>query len=201
MASKQNQSDTKLDRLVEIYKLQTRLTSDISNRRITTNRFYQVLLSGLILIFFTFLQHRGKFFSEEAMNKLVIEKTMIVVGILGAYLSWIWCLSVNAYLELNSRKYKALKKLETELEYQFFTHEWELLGEKRKYLNYRQLSKFEVYLPYLFLIFFFALYLNGLFKMPNKFYLLCLLLLLPQIISVFIMILRPFLQKKDTSHE
>ena len=48
--------DGKQERLVEIYKLQAQLTNSVSNRRTTTNRFYIVVMSGLILIFSTLIE-------------------------------------------------------------------------------------------------------------------------------------------------
>ena len=132
MNEKQNENmDGKQERLVEIYKLQAQLTNNISNRRTTTNRFYIVVMSGLILIFSTFLQNKDKL-PTELLNIVSIEQLIVILGVLGLSLSWIWCISVNSYLRVNSRKYEALKKLEDELEYQFFKDEWEFLADDEK---------------------------------------------------------------------
>ncbi len=45
------QSDGNQGQLIEIYKLQAQLANSISGRRITINRFYIVVMSGLVLIF------------------------------------------------------------------------------------------------------------------------------------------------------
>ena len=65
------------------------------------------------------------------------------------------------YLDAISRKYEVLKKLESQLEFQFLTDEWELLGETRKKHSYRRLAMREVFLPYLFYGGFFLLFVIG----------------------------------------
>ena len=175
MNEKQNENmDGKQERLVEIYKLQAQLTNNISNRRTTTNRFYIVVMSGLILIFSTFLQNKDKL-PTELLNIVSIEQLIVILGVLGLSLSWIWCISVNSYLRVNSRKYEALKKLEDELEYQFFKDEWEFLADDEKEKTYWQRSRIELTLPSLFFICFTVLMGFGLYNFPNKLYLLFLI--------------------------
>ena len=175
MNEKQNENiDGRQERLIEIYKLQAQLTNNISNRRTTTNRFYIVVMSGLILIFSTFLQNKEKL-PTELLNIVSIEQLIVILGVLGLSLSWIWCISVNSYLRVNSRKYEALKKLEDELEYQFFKDEWEFLADDEKKKTYWQRSRIELTLPSLFFICFTALMGFGLYNFPNKLYLLFLI--------------------------
>ncbi len=175
MNEKQNENiDGRQERLIEIYKLQAQLTNNISNWRTTTNRFYIVVMSGLILIFSTFLQNKEKL-PTELLNIVSIEQLIVILGVLGLSLSWIWCISVNSYLRVNSRKYEALKKLEDELEYQFFKDEWEFLADDEKKKTYWQRSRIELTLPSLFFICFTALMGFGLYNFPNKLYLLFLI--------------------------
>ena len=138
-------SDENQSQLIEIYKLHTQLANNISNRRVTTSRFYQVLLSGLIVVFIAFLQNKN-----DAAVQLPIELVIEILGALGLLLSWSWCMSVESYLLLNSRKYAVLKKLEGELDYQFFKEEWDLLGKNKQNLTYKELSKSERSVPDLF---------------------------------------------------
>ena len=51
MNEEQGQSNGNQGQLIEIYKLQAQLSNSISNRRITINRFYMLVMSGLVLIF------------------------------------------------------------------------------------------------------------------------------------------------------
>ena len=153
------------DQLLEIYKLQAQLTNNMSNRRTTTSRFYQLALSGVLLIFFTMVQHKDKILPKELSDKLTAETLMIGLGYVGLFLSWIWFVSIDVYLDAISRKYEVLKKLESQLEFQFITEEWELLGEKRKKHSYKRLAMREVFLPYFFYGVFFFLFFIGSSKM------------------------------------
>ena len=93
---------------------------------------------------------------------------IVSLGVLGITLSWIWCLSINAYLRVNSRKYKALTKLEDELEYEFFKSESEFLGNIEKGTTYWQRSLIELTTPGLFFLFFSGLMWLGLRNLPQE---------------------------------
>ena len=174
MEAGREQLDSKQDRLVEIYKLQSQLANGISNRRTTTHRFYILLMSGLTLIVSAFLQNKDKL-PTELLGIVSFEHFILIGLVLGISLSWSWLISINSNLRLNSRKYKALMKLENELEYQFFKNEWEFLGKYRKGKTYWQLSIIEITVPTtLFLLFTFLLGLVA-HKLPNRLYLLCLM--------------------------
>ena len=159
MDAEQGQTKTNQDQLLEIYKLHAQLASSASNRRTATNRFYQLALSGVLLLFFTAVQHKDKILPEELSKKLTTEILMIGLGYVGLYLSWIWFISIDTLLDSISRKYEVLKELETKLEFQFITHEWELLGEKRKNSTYRKLAFREVLMPSFSYTSFFLLFL------------------------------------------
>ena len=104
-------------------------------------------------------------------------------GYAGLYLSWIWFISIDVYLDAISRKYEVLKKLESQLEFQFLTEEWELLEEKRKKQSYRKLAAREVFLPYFFFGIFFLLFIIGSLKTIDVYLFLPLIL-----ISVYMLI-------------
>lgn len=174
MRAEQEQLDRRQERLVEIYKLQTQLANSISNRRTTTNRFYILIMSGLALIFSTFLQNKDKL-PTELLKIISIENLIVALGVLGLSLSWIWCFSINSYLRVNSRKYEALKKLEDELEHKFFRNEWEFLGDDEKANTYWQRSVIELTVPGLFFVCFTILMGFGLYNLANELYLLFLI--------------------------
>ena len=77
-------SEAEKNRSMEIYKLHAQLASELSNRLGATNRFYPAIMSGLIVIYFTFLQHKGAIFPDKSMNALVVGISTIVIGNLGA---------------------------------------------------------------------------------------------------------------------
>ena len=132
MDTEQGQTKTNQDQLLEIYKLHAQLANSASNRRNATHRFYQLVLSGILLFFFTLVQHKDKILPEELSNKLTTETLTTGLGCVGFVLSWIWFISIDTHLDAIFRKYEVLKELETKLDFQFITQEWELLGEKER---------------------------------------------------------------------
>lgn len=157
----QEQVEGKENQLLEIYKLHAQLASDVGNRLTTTNRFYPTLMSGLLAIFFAFLQRTDVLFPEETDNKeSLIGYAIIAVGYFGAALSVIWFISIRYYYRMISKKYKVLLELEAKLEFPFFEKEW---GDTKN-IPYRQLSLFETFIPYAFSLVFLALVGLGMFK-------------------------------------
>ena len=159
----------KADQLLEIYKLQTLITNNISNRRTTTNRYYIVVMSGMVFIFSTFLQNKDKL-PTELLDIISIEWLVVTLGMLGIALSWAWCIAVDSYLRLNSRKYDALRELECKLEHQFFQREWNFLDKDRRDQSYRQLSSIELSVPLIFYATFTILLGCGVWSLPNGFF-------------------------------
>ena len=155
------ESDARKNQLLEIYKLHAQLAGDISNRQNTTSRFYATLISALLVVLLTFLQHKGGLFPEDPDGKIALTYSVLIIGFLGMLLSLIWALSITYHTLVSSRKYIILMKLESELEFQFFAQESELT-QQEKDIPFRQLSKVETYIPYAFLILFGVLTLFGL---------------------------------------
>ena len=167
MDEKQQDSNSKQDRLIEIYKLHVQQANNISNRRTTTNRFYLLVMSALTVIFSALLQNLDKL-PKDFTDIVSVEWIIVSLGILGITLSWIWCLSINAYLRVNSRKYKALNQLENVLEYKFFKSEAEFLAEIEKDTTYWQRSLIELTTPGLFFLFFAGLMGVGLLNLSKE---------------------------------
>ena len=155
------------NQLVEIYKLHAQLVSDLSNRQSTINRFYPTLMSGLIALFFGFLQRTDMIIPKEVDEKTIIAMSTVAVGYFGLLLSMIWFLSIRYYYRVISRKYEILKNLETKLEFQFFAEEWRLLNENKKNILYRRFSFFELVTPYAFMLAFMGLIFLGMFNLVN----------------------------------
>ena len=168
MAEKQETDiDQKRNRLTEIYKLQVQQANNISNRRTVTNRFYLLVMSALAVIFSTFIRQDDQV--PFGLQKVVpVEWIIAIFGMLGITLSWIWCLSINSYLRVNSRKYEALKEMEHKLEYNFFETEWKYLGDQEKKKTYWHRSRIELTTPGFFFGCFVALMLLGLYRLPEK---------------------------------
>ena len=159
--TEQEQVEGKEIQLLEIYKLHAQLASDIGNRLTTTNRFYPTLMSGLLALFFAFLQRADILFPEGTNNKEeIIGYSIIAVGYFGTMLSLIWFISIRYYYRMISKKYDVLLELEAKLEFPFFEKEW----GGTKSAPYRRLSFFETFIPYAFALVFVGLIALGAFK-------------------------------------
>ena len=99
---------------------------------------------------------------------------MIGIALLGIPLSVTWFILINSNLRLSMLKYEALKKLEDNLEYQFFKEEWKFLENYGKGKTYWEISYIEIFIPILFFLFFTFL-LNAVYTTyPDKIYFLLL---------------------------
>ncbi len=128
-------------KLLEIYKLHAELADSISKQRATANRFYILVLSGLAVLFSTFLQHK---------SGIPIGWLMVSFGFLGLLLAVAWHGVIRSYRQLNTAKFKVLHELEEKLAYPFFKREWELLGEGTDRKIYQQLTIAESRVPIIF---------------------------------------------------
>ena len=68
MDAEQGQTKTNQDQLLEIYKLHAQLASSASNRRTATNRFYQLALSGVLLLFSRLYNTKTKSFPKNYLK-------------------------------------------------------------------------------------------------------------------------------------
>lgn len=139
-------SESRLNGLLEIYKLHAQLADRVSQRRETANQRYAGLLTALT----AFVGALFKFGNWDESMDIVLS----VIGGLGVLLSISWCIVINSYRQLNSGKFKALQDLEKELPYPFFKREWDLLhkGEDRR--RYWKLTVVENFLPLIFFLIF-----------------------------------------------
>ena len=144
--------------LLEIYKLHAELADSVSKQRVTANRFYILVLSGLAVLFSTFLQRK---------NGVPIGWLMLGFGAFGMLLASAWYIVIRSYCQLNSGKFQVLLALEEKLAYPFFKHEWELLGEGKDSKSYRKLTAVEARVPIIFGICFALLLLIGIFLLSG----------------------------------
>ena len=135
--------------LLEIYKLHAELADRVSQRREGANRLFVGLLTGTLLFLVAFLRYGA--------NILPANLVIIAVSILGIALSASWYVVIRSYRQLNTGKFKALQELEKQLDYPFFTREWEILDEGRSIKSYWKLSVVETSLPIIFSILFIVL--------------------------------------------
>ena len=140
--------------LLEIYKLHAELADSVSKQRTTANRFFILVLSGLVILFSAFLQRK---------NGVPLGWLLIGFGVFGMLLALAWYIAIRSYCQLNSAKFKVLLALEKKLAYPFFKHEWKLLGEGKDSKRYRKLTDAEARVPLIFGVCFLVLSLIGIF--------------------------------------
>lgn len=138
--------------LLEIYKLHAELADSISKQRATANRFCILVLSGLAVLFSTFLQRK---------NGVPLGWLMVGFGVFGMLLASAWYIIIRSFRQLNTSKFKVLHELEEKLAYPFFKREWELLAEGKEQKTYWRLTVVETFVPIIFGVCFAALLVIG----------------------------------------
>ena len=140
--------------LLEIYKLHAELADSVSKQRATANRFYILVLSGLAVLFSTFLQRK---------NGVPLGWLMIGFGAFGMLLAAAWYIVIRSFRQLNTGKFKVLHELEDKLAYPFFKREWDLLAKETGRKTYWELTAVETLVPVIFGLCFLVLLLIGIF--------------------------------------
>ena len=171
------QLDVNQERLIEIYKLQSQLADNISNRRTSIHKFYLLLMSGLALIFPTFFK-----LPTEIRSQVSIEFLVVGMALLGIPLTIVWFILINSNLRQSMVKYEALKRLEDKLDYQFFRDEWTFLERYGKSKAYWEITYIEIFIPILFFLIFTFLLNAASVNYPDNIYF-ALISLSPSIIT------------------
>ena len=146
--------DSKQQELLEIYKLHAQLADNVSNRRATANRFYMLVLSGLVALFSALIQRQ---------NGIPLGYLMVGFGLFGTVLTFGWYIVIRSYRQLNTGKFLALHELEEQLAFPFFKREWELLDEGKERKTYWKLTLVETIVPVIFFFFFNVFSLIGIY--------------------------------------
>ena len=142
IASEHELMDEKQE-LLEIYRIHAELADSVSRQRGTANRFYMLVLSGLVVLFSALIQRQ---------NGIPLGVLMVGFGVFGMLLAAAWYIVIRSYRQLNSGKFKALHELEAKLAYPFFKREWELLEEGQEQKTYWRLTIVETFVPFIFFI-------------------------------------------------
>ena len=135
--------------LVEQYKVYVNRSSDVSNRRLKTNRFYVSLLSGGIAAIGLLVQ------PQELSSIRVLG--LGVIGVVGVALCVNWLFNIWSYEQLNEGKYAVIHDMEKKLPHSCYKEEWEKLDEgenNRTYLTHWKVERVVpgiLALPYLLL--------------------------------------------------
>ena len=139
--------------LLEIYKLHAELADRVSQRREGANRLYVSVLVGLVL-FLTALFRFG--IGDDQKSDSLTGFILYSASSVGALLCVSWFNVIRSYRQLNARKFRVLRELETKLSYQFFTREWDQPSDGKKATRYVNLTTVEISLPVTFFLLFFG---------------------------------------------
>lgn len=118
------------DNLLEIYKLHSELTDNVSERRQSANRIYAGILGAVLVLAGGFL----RFASTDDSN---IEFILVATGLVLVFVSISWCITILGFRQLNRIKFIVLHELEESLPYQFYVAEWRHERKVRLYKLYR----------------------------------------------------------------
>lgn len=121
---------------VDLWQTYVETTLNVSNRRLKNNRFYQSILGGTVA---------GVGIAAELGFAGAV--AFMVVGVVGSVVSLLWMVHVISYQQLNSGKYVVLHQLESELPYDPFTREWNILDRGRNPETYVTHTSVEIWWP------------------------------------------------------
>lgn len=125
--------------LLEQYKFYAQTSSDVSDRRLRTNRFYVSLLSGILVVFP---------FTLELENPTPISLMMMfTIGFVGTVVAVVWFFNILSYKQLNSGKFEVIHDMEDSLPYPCYQQEWEILEEGKQVKKYLSHWKVERLVP------------------------------------------------------
>jgi len=113
--------------LLQQYKLYVEAADRVSAGRATANTFFLATNTALVTI-----------------------AILYTVG--GIFLNYYWKIIINSYRQLNTAKFQVIHKLEQHLPAKLYDHEWELLGSGKDAAKYKQLTKVEQNVPYVFMV-------------------------------------------------
>lgn len=154
--------DKKFDKelLFRQYQVCVDMADRISQRRMSTNKFYSALVSAILTIILSI-------FKDDLLSKSNYV-VLFLFGILGVSICIIWFFNIKSYQTLNSAKFKIILEQEKQLDYQAFLKEWEILDSGKNPHKHITLSKIESYVPFILSLPFVAMVIIPLFNTGIK---------------------------------
>ncbi len=120
--------------LMEQYRLYVNLADAMSIRRSKTNVFYISVLSALLAVI-------------SLTKTLLTNGALLLTGLLGIILCYVWFINLQSYRQLNRAKFKVIHEMELHLPFSCYKKEWSLLGKGKDKGKYLQLTKVEQNVP------------------------------------------------------
>jgi hypothetical protein len=146
--------------LLEQYKLCVEMADRVSTRRSQANSFYISLLSATPALLTLVVDKQS--FSQSRST------LFLFIAILGLTSCYVWHSNILSYKQLNSAKFHVINEIEAFLPFPCFAREWEvLIAEKLKRKEYKQLTTVEKFIPLIFAVPYFGLFLYSLFAISG----------------------------------
>ncbi len=125
---------SKIEHLLEQYKLYVTMADNISNRRSIANGFFLTATSILIIIMGYVIQSQYLVY-------------IVPIALIGLIISLFWFFLIEQYKKLNTAKFKVINKIEEKLPVMGFSFEWSLLKKGKERRIYWPLTHIEMLIP------------------------------------------------------
>ena len=149
-----------LDVAMKQYEMFVETSEELVRRKQTVNSFYITLNSliiSVVLAAFALTEEFNLFGESFLTSSFVICLCSIVGGIV--CISWHSLL--QSYADLNSSKMKIISYIESQLAYNLYDTEWQLVSKKTAKKKYKSFSKKEMFIAKLFLALYIILFIFG----------------------------------------
>lgn len=149
------------DVMIKQYEMFVETSEELVRRKQTVNSFYITLNSliiSVVLAAFSFAQNFSLLGLQIKYSTLII----CLLSVVGAIVCVSWHSLIQSYADLNGSKMKIISYIETQLAYNLYHTEWQLVSQKKGNKKYKSFSAKEKLIAKLFLGLYAILFLTGL---------------------------------------
>lgn len=148
--------------LFEEYKLYVDIMDKTSSRRDSSNNFYLTLNSAIVTL-------STLLYGLSSCPAYLADIWLIIVGVIGIIVCRSWLQTINSYKKLNEGRFEVISRIEEKLPAQIFNAEWLFLkhGNEEPKSEYKELTKTEIQVPWIFKVVYAAIILIGLILFFN----------------------------------
>lgn len=149
-----------LDVAIKQYEMFVETSEELVKRKQNVNNFYITLNSLIISVILA-----GFALTEELniFGYSIISSTLIVClsSIVGGIVCFSWHSLIQSYADLNSSKMKIISYIESQLAYNLYDTEWQLVSKKTGNKKYKSFSTKEKFIAKLFFVLYIILFCIG----------------------------------------
>ncbi len=160
IASHLESSRQDLEVAMKQYEMFVETSEELVRRKQSVNSFYITLNSlivSIILAAFTFAET----FTVLGVSIKYASIIICLSSLVGAIVSLSWHSLLQSYADLNGSKMKIISYIETQLAYNLYDTEWQLVSQKKGNKKYKSFSAKEKFIAKLFLVLYALLLLMG----------------------------------------